>query len=90
MLARSSSSARSPASSAVRIRARSRSIQSVRRRGSASELIPARRAATKPVGSAFGKVFASLGRPTNDIGFAGMSCAVYKNVHNTFQVDQHR
>ena len=68
-LARNSSSARSPASSAVRIRARSRSSQSLRRRGCGSVLRVARSAATESVGSAFGSVFASLGRPTKASGW---------------------
>ena len=75
-LARNSSSARSPARSPVRIRARSRSIHSLRRRGSGSELNAARRAATESPGSAFGSVLASFGRPTDCIGLAGISSEV--------------
>jgi hypothetical protein len=89
MLARNSSSARSPASSAVRMRARSRSIQSLRRRSGYVLRVP-RRAATESVGNAFGSLFAGLGRPTNGIGLATMSSAVYRKVHSTFHVDQHR
>jgi hypothetical protein len=37
-----------------------------------------------------GRVLAGLGRPTNGIGLATMSSAVYRKSHNTFQVDQHR
>ena len=68
--------------------ARSRSIQSLRRRGTESEWRVARRA--ESVGSAFGSVFANFGRPTNGIGLAGISSEVYRKVHRTFQVDQHR
>ncbi len=47
-------------------------------------------ATTEFVGSAFGSVFASLGRPTNDIGLAAISPEVYRKVDSTFQVDQQR
>ena len=89
-VARTSSSARNPASSAVRIRARSRCIQSVRRRGDGSALRAVSRAATASAASALGSVLASLGRPTIGIGFDAINSAVNRNVHNTFQVDQHR
>jgi hypothetical protein len=42
--------------------ARSRSIQSLRHRGTESEWRVGRRAVTESVGSAFGSVFASFGR----------------------------
>jgi len=64
------------ASSAVRIRARSRSIQSLRRRGCGSELRVARSAVTESVGRALGSVLASLGRPTNGIGLDAITSAV--------------
>ena len=85
-LARNSSSARRPASRAVRIRARSRSTQSLRHRGCGSVLSFARSAATEPAGRTFGSVFASLGRPTNCIGLAAISSDVYRNVtgHSTW------
>jgi hypothetical protein len=57
--------------------ARSRSIQSRRRRGSGSEASAASRAITESVGSAFGSVVAGLGRPTNDIGLAAINSKVY-------------
>ena len=75
-VARNISSARNPASSPVRIRARSRSIQSLRRRGCGSELRVARSAVTESVGRALGRGLASLRRPTNGIGFAGISSEV--------------
>ena len=43
-----------------------------------------------PLGSALGSVLAVLGRPISGIGLAPISSAVYRNVHNTFHVDQHR
>lgn len=70
--------------------ARSRSVQSLRRRGTESECRVASSAVTESVGSAFGSVFANFGRPTNGIGLAGISSEVYRKVHRTFQVDQHR
>lgn len=42
------------------------------------------------VGSALGSDRASFGRPTNAMGFAVSSSEVNRNVHSTFQVDQHR
>jgi hypothetical protein len=48
------------------MRARSRSLRSLRRRGSGSEVNAARRAATESPGSGFGSVLASFGGPTND------------------------
>ena len=33
---------------------------------------------------------AALGRTTNGIGLAAISSEVYRNMHSTFQVDQHR
>ena len=37
-----------------------------------------------------GRDLESLGLPTNDIGFAARRPPVYRKVHSTFQVDQHR
>jgi hypothetical protein len=56
--------------------ARSRSIQSLRRRGCGSERSAASRAVTESVGCALGSVLARLGRPTSGIGLAGMSSEV--------------
>lgn len=58
--------------------ARSRSIQSLRRRGTESEWRVARRAVTESVGTAFGSIFANFGRPTNGIGLPGISSEVYR------------
>ena len=58
------------------MRARSRSTQSLRRRGCGSASSAAN--------------FASLGRPTSNIGLAPINSAVYRKVHNTFQLDQQR
>jgi hypothetical protein len=63
---------------------------SLRRCGCGSAFRVARSAATDPVGSAFGSVLGSLGQPTNGIGLAAISSEVYRKVHRTFQVDQHR
>jgi hypothetical protein len=70
--------------------ARSRSIQSLRRRGAVSVARAPSRAVTDPAGKAFGSVLATLGRPICGIGFAGISSAVNRYVQSTFQVDQHR
>ena len=40
--------------------------------------------------SPMGSASAILGRPTCGIGLEGISSEVYRNVHNTFHVDQHR
>jgi hypothetical protein len=85
-----SSSRRSPASKAVGTIARSRSAQSVRRRDPLSALITASSPATASAPRLFGSVFASFGRPMSGIGLAGISSAVNRNVHNTFQLDQQR
>ena len=36
------------------------------------------------------RVSANFGRPTSGIGLAAISSEVYRKVHSTFQVDQHR
>ncbi len=72
------------------MRARSRSTQSLRRRGCGSSSSAANSATTESVGNALGRVFASLGRPTSNIGLAPINSAVYRKVHNTFQLDQQR
>jgi len=46
--------------------------------------------ADRRLGRERGSVFAALGRPTNGIGLARISSAVYKNSHDTFHVDQQR
>jgi hypothetical protein len=56
--------------------ARSRSTQSLRRRGCGSASRAVRREATASVGSALGSVLASLGRPTIGIGLAVINSAV--------------
>jgi hypothetical protein len=68
--ARRSSSARSPASSAVRMMARSCSAQSVWRFELRSWATVANSASTAARGRALGRSLASLGRPTSCIGLA--------------------
>ena len=79
-----------PASRAVRMRARSRSIQSPDRCGSGSTSRADSRAVTASAGNALGSVLAVLGGPISGIGFAAINSAVYRKVHSTFQVDQQR
>jgi hypothetical protein len=71
-----SSSARRPASSAVRIIARSRSAQSIWRWELWSCATVSSSASTAVRGRALGRGLASLGRPTNCIGFAASTSPV--------------
>ena len=64
-------------------------LQSLARR-SDSEAIAASSACTEDGGRALDSVLAILRRPTSGIGFAGICSEVYRKVHNTFHVDQHR
>jgi len=90
MLARNSSSARRPASSPVMMMARSRSSQSVDRGRCGSVDTAASRAVTDSGGRDLGSDLGCLGRPIIGIGLAGISSAVNRKVHSTFQVDQQR
>ena len=52
--------------------------------------VTASKATTEFGGRPFGRVLAILGRPTSGIGLAAISSEVYRKVHSTFHVDQHR
>ena len=76
MLPSMSSSERRPVSSAVKMIARSRSGQSLRRRCCSAFPVAATSSLTTLWCSALGSVLVVLGRPTWGIGLAGMSSAV--------------
>ena len=87
-LARNSSSARSPARTPVRMSARSRSIQSLRRRGTGPRRGSQQMAILESVRMPSGQCLGQFGRPTIGIGLAATEESEYRGRCTRLHVDR--